>query len=143
MELFDSITDVFNIKEPDIRTYSPLALAFLGDCVFDIVIRSIEVAKANTSPSKLHKKKADIVKASTQAAIIDSLKDGLSEEELAVYKRGRNAHTNSRAKNSTDLDYHKATGFEALLGYLFMMNRTDRILELIKTGLNNLHGEQG
>ncbi len=135
-DLYSSITSVFELQEQDLRTYSPLALAFLGDCVYDMVIRSIVVAQGNSGPGRLHRKKADIVKAPAQAKMMDALEDVLSEDELAIYKRGRNAHTNSKAKNATDRDYHKATGFEALLGYLYLEHDTGRILELIKLGLN-------
>ena len=135
-DLYSLITEAFELREQDLRTYSPLALAFLGDCVYDMVIRSIVVARGNSAPGKLHRKKADIVKASAQADMIDALEDELNEDELEVYKRGRNAHTNSKAKNATDRDYHKATGFEAMLGYLYLKHETGRILELIKSGLN-------
>lgn len=134
-DLYSKITERFNIKEVDIRTYSPLTLAFVGDCVFDLVIRSALAAEGNIPNGKLHKRKAGIVKASSQAAMADALMDELTEEEEAVYKRGRNAHTGSKAKNATDSDYHKATGLEALIGYLYMMHRQERVLELVKSGL--------
>ncbi len=139
-DLYSVIEECFDIKEADIRTYSPLALAFIGDCVFDIVIRSIVVGEGNSSPGKLHKRKADIVKASSQALFADLIADILTDEEKDAYRRGRNAHTNSKAKNSSDYDYHKATGFEALLGYLYMDHRQDRIMEIIRYALNKSEG---
>lgn len=136
-DLYRDISECFGINEKDIRTYSPLALAFIGDCVYDMVIRSMLVAGGNTSNDKLHRRKAAIVKASAQAELIEEIMGELTEEEMDIYKRGRNAHTNSRAKNATDSDYHKATGFEALLGYLYMTHRMDRVLTLVRSGLQH------
>ncbi len=135
VDLYAGITEYFGVKEVDIRTYSPLALAFMGDCVFDMVIRSLVVGEGNRQAAKLHDKKALIVKASSQAAMADALEDFLSDEELQIYKRGRNAHTGSKAKNATDIDYHKATGLESLLGYLYIAHRQERIFEIMKEGL--------
>ncbi len=137
-DFYSEITDKFDVKEVDIKTYSPLSLAFVGDCVFDLVIRSILAGKGNIPNGKLHTRKSAIVKASAQAEMADALLDILTEEEEAVYKRGRNAHTGSKAKNATDSDYHKATGLEALMGYLYMTHRQDRVLDLIKTGLEKM-----
>ena len=91
----------FDCREIDIRTYSPLTLAFLGDCIYDLVIRTVVVERANTSPNTLHNKKSRLVKAETQAAMAEALADELTEEELAVYKRGRNAKSYSSAKNAS------------------------------------------
>lgn len=137
-DFYSEITDKFDIKEVDIKTYSPLSLAFVGDCVFDLVIRSILAGQGNIPNGKLHTRKSAIVKASAQAEMAEALQDILTEEEEAVYKRGRNAHTGSKAKNATDSDYHKATGLEALMGYLYMTHRQDRVLELIRTGLKKM-----
>ncbi len=137
-DFYSEITDKFDIKEVDIKTYSPLSLAFVGDCVFDLVIRSILSGQGNIPNGKLHTRKSAIVKASAQAEMAEALQDILTEEEEAVYKRGRNAHTGSKAKNATDSDYHKATGLEALMGYLYMTHRQDRVLELIRTGLKKM-----
>ena len=107
----------------------------VGDGVYDLVVRTIVVERANANPNSLHKKKTDIVKAQTQAACADALLSELTEEELAVYKRGRNAHSHSAAKNASIGDYRKATGLEALYGYLYLTNRCDRLLELIVKSL--------
>lgn len=141
MTFLDDIKREFSVEEVDIRTYSPLTLAFIGDCVFDMVIRTVVVGRANQATDKLHKKKANIVKAKTQADMIHALLDDLTEEELGYYKRGRNAHSYSSAKNATVGDYRKATGFEALLGFLYLTNQEGRILELTKLGLERLEIE--
>lgn len=138
MTFLDSIKNEFDVEEVDVKTYSPLTLAFIGDCVFDLVIRTIVVGRANRQPEKLHKLKANIVKAKTQADMVVALLPELTEEEEGYYRRGRNAHSYSSAKNATIGDYRKATGFEALLGFLYLTNQNDRILELTKLGLERV-----
>ena len=128
----------FSCEDKDIRTYSPLTLAFVGDCVFDLIIRTVIVERANRSPHDLHKMKSAIVKAKTQAELGEIIQDLLSDEEQAVYKRGRNAKSGSTAKNASVGDYRKATALEALMGYLFLLNQEDRILFLVKEGLKRL-----
>ena len=119
----------------DIRTYSPLTLAYIGDGIFDLIIRSLVVGKGNTKASQLHKRTSRIVKAASQSAMMEKLLPYLTEEEEAVYKRGRNAKSPTMAKNATMSDYRRATGFEALMGYLYLDNRFIRMMELIKIGL--------
>ena len=138
MSFLDEIKLDFKIEDVDINTYSPLTLAFIGDCVFDLVIRSVIVCRANRQPNKLHKLKANVVKAQTQSEMAKALMEDMTEEEAAVYKRGRNAHSFSSAKNASIQDYRRATGLEALVGYLYLLNRNDRILELISLGLRKL-----
>ncbi len=127
-----------NLKEIDIRTYSPLTLAYIGDGIYDLIIRTMIVNQANQQVNKLHKKASSLVNAKTQANIIHSLMDELTEEELAVYKRGRNAKSYTSAKNATITDYRTATGFEALCGYLYLLNRYERLFELVRIGLINI-----
>lgn len=132
------IKDKFAIKDVDIRSYSPLTLAYIGDGVFDLVIRSVIVAKGNTKASQLHQRTSKIVKAATQASMIDTLESKLSEEEADIYRRGRNAKSPTMAKNASMTDYRKATGFEALVGYLYLTDRFERIVELIKLASDEL-----
>ena len=138
MSFLDEIKLDFKIEDVDINTYSPLTLAFIGDCVFDLVIRSVIVCRANRQPNKLHKLKANVVKAQTQSEMAKALMEDMTEGEAAVYKRGRNAHSFSSAKNASIQDYRRATGLETLIGYLYLLNRSDRILELISLGLRKL-----
>lgn len=128
----------FTCEEKDIRTYSPLTLAFVGDCVFDLIIRTVIVERANRSPHDLHKRKSMIVKAKTQAELGEAILELLDEEETGVYRRGRNAKSGSVAKNASVGDYRKATALEALIGYLYLQNKEDRILFLVKQGLEKL-----
>ena len=135
MSLFLGIREEFDCKPVDIRTYSPLTLAFVGDCVYDLVIRTVVVERGNTAPNTLHQKKSAVVKSQAQAAQAEAILEELTEEEQAVYKRGRNAHSHSSAKNASIGDYRKATGLEALYGFLYLTDQTKRLLELVRKSL--------
>ena len=132
--LLEEIKKEFLLEEKDIRTYSPLTLAFVGDCVYDLVARTVLIGQANQAPDKLHKKKSSLVKAEAQAKLAETIMDLLTEEEQAVYKRGRNAKSNTSAKNASIQDYRKATGLEALMGFLFLTGQTERLMKLIHAG---------
>lgn len=138
MEIDAFIREQFNIKKQDIRTYSPLTLAYIGDGVFDLIIRTVVVDKGNTSPNELHRHTSSIVKAHTQALMAEALMEELTEEEHDVYRRGRNAKSFTTAKNATVADYRKATGFEALIGYLYLEDRFDRAVYLSRRALDLL-----
>lgn len=132
-----TVNEIFNSKEVRPNEYSSLALAFIGDSVFDLVIKSVIVEKANCQVNKLQNKTSKIVRATTQALIVDALKDVLTEEEANIYRRGRNAKPYTKAKNASYSEYCKATGLEALVGYLYLKGDTERLIALIKTGLEN------
>ena len=114
------LRDAFGLRDVDLRTYSPLTLAYIGDAIYDLIIRTLIVKQGNSRPEKMHKRASALVKASAQAEMIERLLPMLTEEEHAIYKRGRNAKSYTMAKNATMLDYRKATGFEALMGYLYL-----------------------
>lgn len=133
--LLGRIKEVFCCKEQDVRTYSPLSLAYIGDGIYDLIIRSVVVERANRSANDLHRKTVKYVKAEAQAAMVQAIAEELSGEEEAVYKRGRNAKSYTAAKNASKSDYRKATGFEALMGYLYLTDQMDRLLYLVKTGI--------
>ena len=120
--------------------YSPLTLAYLGDSVLDLRVKEHFVRKANQQVQKYHKEVTAVVSAVSQAAFMDSVEETLSEEETAVYHRGRNASVHSKAKNATMAEYKKATGFETLLGYLYLSGQEERLEELIRQLLGQ-HGE--
>jgi ribonuclease-3 family protein len=128
----------FDVPDVDIRTYSPLALAYIGDGVFDLVIRTVVVGRGNTRTNRLHQRTSNIVKAHTQAEIIAYLEPQLTEEEADIYRRGRNAKSSTMAKNATVSDYRKATGLEALVGYLYLTDRFERLVTLIKSAVDGL-----
>lgn len=129
------VETAFSLKGQDIRTYSPLVLAFIGDGVYDLIVRTLIVEQGNTHANLLHKRCSQLVKAETQASMIEHLLPLLSEEETAVYKRGRNAKVGSKARSASLAEYKRATGFEALMGYLYLDHKMERILELVKLGL--------
>lgn len=114
----------------DAEQISPLGLAFVGDTVFDLFVREMLLCEANRPVKKLHSKAAEIVNAGAQAEAAEKIMPVLSEKELAVLKRGRNAHTNHTAKNASGRDYHRATGLEALFGYLYLKGEMQRLREL-------------
>ena len=136
--ILDNIKDRFGLKDIDVDSYSPLALAFIGDSVFDLVVKTVVVEKANCPANKLHRKTSEIVKAQSQSEMAKWFleNDILSEEEQSIYRRGRNAKSPTTAKNASVGDYRRATGVEALTGYLYLKNRTERLVELIMLGMN-------
>lgn len=133
----DKIKQAFDLEEQDYRSYSALTLAYIGDCIYDLVIRSVVIFHSKKAVNDLHKKTTRFVKAETQAVMIQGLLDNelLTEEEKAVYKRGRNTKSHTMAKNASIIAYRKATGFEAVLGYLYLTGQMERLLELVKAGL--------
>jgi len=136
---FDSyMREVFQIEEVDIQTYSPLVLAYIGDCVFDLIIKNIVVGRGNRQVNKMHQETSSLVQASSQSLIMRVIQEHLTEEEHAVYKRGRNAKSVTPAKNQSVTDYRRATGFEALLGYLYLKKDWKRMIDLVKIGLDSL-----
>ena len=132
---FQSIKELYDISDVDIRTFSPLALAYIGDSVFDIIIRTKVIAKGNVPVSKMHKACSDVVRASAQAQLLDAIAEDLTSEEEDVVRRGRNAKSKTTAKNASVIDYRNATALEALLGYLYMTGEIQRMQELVKIGL--------
>lgn len=130
-----NIKEIFGMSDIDIRTYSPQTLAFIGDAVYDLVIRTKLVGTGNRGVNGLHKDKSQLVNANMQATMAEQFSEFLTEEEMDVYRRGKNTKTASHAKNAGLSAYHKATGFEAVLGYLFLTGQDERVLEVIKMSL--------
>ena len=142
MKIDSYIRACFDIKDVDIRTYSPLTLAFIGDGIYDLIIRTMIVGRGNTKASQLHQHTSHLVKAHSQSVMIEYMLPHMTEEEEAVYKRGRNAKSPTMAKNATMADYRRATGFEALKGYLYLSDQFERIMELVQIGLDGLKKEE-
>ena len=114
-------------KDIDLHTLSPLALAFVGDGVYSLMVRERLLCEANRPVNDLHRLAVREVRAEAQSAAMNRIMEHLTEEEEAVFKRGRNAHT---ARSGAD--YHRSTGLEALFGYLYLDGRIDRVRELFK-----------
>ena len=129
------LKELFHLEDQDLRSYSPLTLAYIGDGVYELIIRTILVKKGNCPVNRLHKKASSLVKAGAQSAIMEVIEEKLTPEELSVYRRGRNAHSPTMAKHATMADYRRATGFEALMGYLYLKEDYTRKLTLVRMGI--------
>ena len=129
------LKELFHLEDQDLRSYSPLTLAYIGDGVYELIIRTILVKKGNCPVNRLHKKASSLVKAGAQSAIMEVIEEELTPEELSVYRRGRNAHSPTMAKHATMADYRRATGFETLMGYLYLKEDYTRILTLVRMGI--------
>ncbi len=135
VSLLRKISELFPGKKQDVRAYSPLTLAYIGDAVYDLIIRTVVVEKANRPANILHHMTVKYVSAGAQARIVEALMDRLTEEEQSVYRRGKNAKPHTTAKNASGEEYMKATGFEALLGYLYLSDDMERVLQLVQEGI--------
>ena len=136
-----SIEKNFFDFEIDPRQISPLSLAYIGDAVYEVYIRSYIMKDMNMPVSKLHKAATRFVSATSQAQIVKSISDTFTDEETSVYKRGRNAHSYTSAKNADIVDYRMATGLEALIGYLYIKKETQRLEEIISLSINVINAE--
>ncbi len=132
---------LLGLKAVDVASYSPLVLAYIGDGVYELFVRTVVVNRGNLQVNKMHKQSADLVKAETQSRMIRLLEPELTPEELSVFKRGRNAKSATMAKHATMSDYRRATGFEALVGYLYLTEQFQRLVELVSRGLELLREE--
>ncbi len=130
-DLTSIIRERFGYETVDAKQYAPLALAFVGDAVYSLLIRTRLLCERERTVNHLHKHAADEVKAEAQKELMTRILPLLTEEETTVYKRGRNANSHTVAKHASVTDYRIATGFEALLGYLYLNGQTERILELL------------
>ncbi|MCI6794744.1 MAG: ribonuclease III [Lachnospiraceae bacterium] len=115
--------------------YSPLTLAYIGDAIYEIYIRTMIVTRANAPVHLLHEKSSALVRAGKQSEIVGILEPLFTEKERQVYHRGRNAKAYTKAKNAGILEYRRATGLEAVMGYLYLKGELDRIRELLAAGL--------
>ena len=134
----EMVRGAYGLAAQDIRTYSPLTLAYIGDAIYDLVIRTMLVEQGNSSVNKLHHRASGFVKAKAQKQVLEAIEPLLTEEEHGYYKRGRNAKSFTTAKNATIVEYRVATGFEALLGFLYLTGQMERLLELVKYGTDAL-----
>ncbi|MEE1125161.1 MAG: ribonuclease III domain-containing protein [Acutalibacteraceae bacterium] len=123
----------------DLRQISPLTLSFIGDSVYDLMVREYVISLANRPVGQLNKRKVNVVNCKFQAECAEILETQLTEEEMVIYKRGKNANVHSIPKNADRNDYHKATGFEALLGYLYLKKDIARLRELFALLVDNIY----
>ena len=133
-DLSEMLRTYFGLERKDIKLYSPLTLAFIGDSVYEFIIRSYLVERGNCPLKSLNKEKVKYVSAKAQSELADRLISMLTEDELDILRRGRGTKTAHHAKNASPGDYHQATGLEALCGYLYLTGRFDRAVDLIVRG---------
>ena len=129
-----------NLPKAEIDAISILGLAHMGDCVFEILCRAYLCALGGKTVGQLHKSTIAMVKAPAQAGFADRMLPLLTEEERACYRRGKNAHVHAVPKGATHAEYAKATGVEALFGYLYLSGRKDRANELFQLVMEDSHG---
>ena len=129
-----------NLNKQEINAISNLGLAHMGDCVFEILCRAWLCAQGEKTVDRLHRDTIHMVKATSQAKFVDKLLPLLNEEELAYYRRGKNAHVHAVPKSATPAEYAKATGVEAMFGGLYLAGQTDRINEIFVTVMEELYG---
>ncbi len=136
-DLNDAMNSVRSTEGIPAAQYSPLVLAYIGDAFYEMVVRTMAVEQGNTQVEKLHKTVTRLVRAGAQAAMVNFYEEEgmLTEAELAVYKRGRNAKSHTIPKNADPAEYRRATGFEALMGYLYLNGECARALDLIRKGI--------
>ena len=118
-------------EEKDVEMLSPLVWAYIGDGVYELFIRTHLVNTSNAKPHKLHMESIKYVKAKAQAEILNKIQDILTEEEKDIVRRGRNTENHHTAKNSNTAEYSQSTGFEALIGYLYLKHEDERLKEIL------------
>ena len=131
----EKIREIFGITAPDLRQVPVLTLAYVGDSAYDLILRTYFAETTMLHGKPLHGKVQAYVTARSQAKIADGLQEVLTEEEAAIYRRGKNAHPETVSKHASLTEYHKATGLEALIGYLYLSGQTERAVSLVKEGM--------
>lgn len=132
---FDAVLNEFDITQADINQYSPLVLAYIGDSVYDVFVRTYLISQGNAPVHKLHLRSTGYVKAKAQSDIIHRIMDMLSPEEQDVVRRGRNAKSGTIPKNADVVEYKHATGFESLIGYLYLKKDHERLLQILRSAV--------
>ena len=134
----NAFKEELHLKHVEAGEYSPLALAYIGDAVYELAIRTLVMNRGNMQVNKMHKKTANLVKADAQARLYLLLEEELTDAEKAAYRRGRNAKSFTMPKHATMKDYRMATGFEALVGYLYLQKEYERMNAMIAHGIEAL-----
>lgn len=142
MDSFFGQLEVPKLSKEDIQMMSPLSLAYLGDAVYEMFIRTYIVSTSKMNVNHLNKLSVNFVKAESQAKIARFIESELSEEELRILKRGRNQKSSSVAKNATIGDYRLATGLESLIGWLYLKEDYKRLNSLMTIGIKHIEGDK-
>lgn len=130
--------DIFKNADINPDELSPLILAYSGDCVYELLVRNYVISKGNRPVNKMNSMTRSFVNAGAQSAMYDIIKDSLTEQEETIYKRGRNAKSHTKAKNQTIVNYRRATGIEALFGYIYLKGEFERLQTLFNMGAEGL-----
>jgi ribonuclease-3 family protein len=133
---FGKFLEQFNFTENDINNMAPLVLAYIGDAVYEVFIRTLLISEGNTPVNVLHKRSINYVKAKAQSDIVHRLMEHLNQDELDVVRRGRNAKSGTIPKNADVTEYKYATGFESLIGYLYLKKDTTRLMEVLNMAIS-------
>ena len=139
-EIFKLYKEKLNLKAVDVQTTSPLILAYIGDCLYDLAVREYVVSNFPGVVNAVNQKKTTFVCAHAQPEIMGFLigQGVLTDEEMSVYRRGRNQKSATHSKNSSIQEYRRATGFEALIGYLYLTEQYERMIDLEARGITHL-----
>jgi ribonuclease-3 family protein len=133
---FDTFLEQFNFSESEINNMAPLVLAYIGDAVYEVFIRTLLISEGNIPVHKLHKRSIEYVRAKAQSDIIHRIMEKLNPDELNVVRRGRNAKSGTIPKNADVGEYKYATGFESLIGYLYLRRDNHRLMEVLKMAIS-------
>lgn len=133
--MFKKVADFIDSNNNIVNTFSSLQLAYIGDAVHNLYVRSVLMINEKLKVNKLNKKANEFVSAKAQSYIVDYLVDELTDEEYKVFKRGRNAKSSTSPKNTDIIDYKKGTGFEALIGYLYLKGENERLKYILKRSM--------
>ncbi len=133
---FDNFLEQFNFSENEINNMAPLVLAYIGDAVYEVFIRTLLISEGNIPVHKLHKRSIEYVKAKAQSDIVHRIMEKLNPDELDVVRRGRNAKSGTIPKNADVGEYKYATGFESLIGYLYLRKDNNRLMEVLKMAIS-------
>ena len=138
-----SLIDKYELKSIPAAQYSPLVLAYIGDSVFDVIVKSILVSRSNAPVNVLNKRASFLVRAVAQSKMVDIIMPLLTEKEANIYRRGHNSKPGTTAKNASVADYMRATGFEAVIGYLYLNDEDERLMELASAAIEGIeNGKQ-
>jgi ribonuclease-3 family protein len=141
-ELHQLMMDSGKLSASDVKMLNPLVLAYAGDSVYDTFVRTLLVSGGHGQVAKLHKMSIEFVKAKAQADILGEINELLTPEEQDIVRRGRNTKSSTMPKNADIIDYRYATGFEALIGYLYLTGQIDRLMEVVRMVINVKTGQQ-
>lgn len=130
------------MSRAEAASFAPLTLAFVGDAVYELLIRTMLVREAERRPSDLNRASSALARAGAQSDAMEAIEPLLTKEESDVFRRGRNAKSHTMAKNATMTDYRRATGFEALVGYLYLSGQMKRLLEIVRTAVRKERGDK-